>query len=253
MSAIIGRFNVVGKAPDELDTPVSVWVDALDRQTFVFETGVVVETCRDKVSNENLFQNTASKRPDRQVTFGKIGIDFDAATDDFLFLNDASIPQDMFDGGGYYAFVFSITASTDAAGRLYQAGANINIISFQQIAGGARFDFTLQFDGDNIVEISGSNDVSLDTIHILEIEYNSDSVANRPHILLDGAALSMTQTTTPTGTRLAESANKSFGGNGTIGIDGAIYEASLFDTVPRADEKFDLRTYFADRWGATLV
>ena len=233
---------------------MGLWFDAFDLNTFTFESGVIVQNWEDLISGKSLGQTTASKRPDRQVTFGKIGVDFDVATEDQLFINHASIPIDMFDGGGYMVFVFAITSATDESGRLYQEGNNRTILFFSSIAGGARINFSKFFDGNNLFERSGASDISLDTIHILEFEYNADNVANRTTVRLDGATLSMTEVTAPTGTRVSENLEgKLIGGGSTLTMDGAIYEVNLFQSIPSVINKSKIMTRLADRWGVTLA
>ena len=98
--------------------------------------------------------------------------------------------------------------------------------------------FFQQFSGADGAWVTGAPNqrpIAAGATVIVEILYDSDNVANNPTVLVNGTTMTMTENTTPTGTRDDDSASNLVIGNNAANnaeLDGKISEIIAYSTQP---------------------
>ena len=106
-------------------------------------------------------------------------------------------------------------------------------------AGTVKVVFTLQFDGGFGIWSTTSNEVTLNEWTHIAITYDSDSTANDPIIYIDGSSVTITESTTPSGTRVTDvTSDLLIGNNSAISenTDGLIDDVRLWSDTRTSGE-----------------
>lgn len=153
----------------------------------------------DQVASNDFAQATEANQPKAPATQFAGALFDDPAH--FIALPDG-VFEGMFDGGRHLFHIFSSDDDGPAFQRVIHkvvGGYEWRLYKGETID--ETYNFGQRFDG------GGSDDAAFDfefpninTVAILGIYYNNDNPANVPKITHNGAAVSLTQTSTPTGT-----------------------------------------------------
>lgn len=140
------------------------------------------------------------------------GFDFDA-TDDYLFLADASVIQNIFDGGGtYMAWVRPDTDGEGGGGRL--AEKTSWDIYCGTISGNAMHIFFPHAFSDTAADWrSATQLVVVNQWNLVTVTYNNGATTNRPIFYVNGESAGILTTTAPVGTRTTDVGSNLFFGN----------------------------------------
>jgi hypothetical protein len=172
--------------------------------------------------------------------------------------SDASI-DNIWDGGGYFRMRFRIA---DLAGN--DVIFNKSDVWYTWVNSSGEFVFNCGFTGGGGRWQSTDAGIVADQIYMIEVDYNSSSVANVPTVKLDGRTLTMPQVYAPVTARNSDAA-----GTLEIGflpasnrLGGDLWEGALFDAsgisasilVPLVGDEDDLVALwkFDDRTGTSL-
>jgi hypothetical protein len=160
--------------------------------------------------------------------------DFDGAASKAQVADDSSI-QNWFDGGGHIRMIVNLDSAGEGnVGTLMEKGKSANkgfeLACFDPSSTGTKLKFTVQFDNTDGVWTTPEC-LTFGEIHVVEVDYNNSSVSNNPTIEIDGSSVTITEATTPVGTRVSDSGEVlCFGGDSAVGsvMDGKIYEVGVY-------------------------
>lgn len=158
--------------------------------------------------------------------------------------------DNIWDGGGH---VFVVAKGSAGGGNTFvlQKGSNFDHMRAVGHSGGLfMLYFSRKFSGDDGVWRSTEADVSIADVSIFEVEYDADSAANNPILRVDGAAETITEAATPTGSSDDDSANETR--VMSTGWQTATFEVIIYSAILSADDATIVREYLADKWGLTL-
>jgi|GEM_PF-1666807 len=186
---------------------------------------------------------------------GHAVLHFDGDNDLLSVAADATI-DNIFDGGGYGATVFSVDQIKSPSDweRIFEKGS-VGVYVSGNSGGAGRLTFWQQFSGDDATWVTTTPDqwpILAGRSHLLEIQYDNGDLANDPTIWIDGQTVAFSQSTTPTGTRSDDSGNAlNLGNDGTNAreLEGSIAEVALYSSVPSAIEQRKIRDYLMTKYG----
>ncbi len=209
-------------------------------------------------------QGTAMKQPPPGTVNGFPAVDFVgvSAVDRLDVPADTTI-DNLFAAGGYVAVVMNAdqiknpddwerVVAKDASGVV---GWGFYISA--ESGGAGRITFWQDFDtaSPNWITSNPIRPIVAGQTHLVEIEYDRDSVSNDPIIRVDGVVNTLTEAVTPVGTATSDAAaDLHLGADWSSGrdYDGKIAEVALYSSIPSADEQMTLRNHFAAKYGITL-
>lgn len=161
--------------------------------------------------------------------------------------DDVSI-QNVFDGGGTIsAWIKPASDGELDLGRVMVKGVTGNFkwrIHVQDDDGSdMKLVFDQAFSGTNGGWDTVNRDIPRDQWTHIAITYDNSDVANDPIIYVNGSAVAITETSTPSGTRTTDVGDDLYIGNrdgGTIGFDGDIDEPRIYGAVLNANRVKEL-------------
>lgn len=246
---------------------LAIWPDASDASTITLSGSDAIGWA-DKSGNGNDADNSVGTYQPEYVTAAINGLNvvrYDGSNtslgEKLTVADDATI-QNIFDGGGYVAMVFKLTGTHPAnAGYIFckgeGSGGGWNITQ-ADYNGSNAYKLTFYY---NFSTASGwwqttNYDIVVNTVYVVEIEYDNSSVANNPTITINGTSVAVTERATPSGTRTSDATRRmGIGGreDATTArtMVGDLAEIAAYSTVPTADEKTSLRSYLSTKWGAS--
>ena len=197
------------------------------------QDGADTSHTRDSTSNDNDGTKGAANEP-LEAT-GKIGEaqDYDA-TDDALTVTDASSIQNVFDSGGTLEAI--IYANSDGEGNAGRIGDKVAwyLATTNEAASKVKLTFWYDFDGAaDGTWATTSTEVDIDTYHHVMVVYDNGAVGNNPIIYVDGEVVTLTESTTPVGTRVTDvGSDLDIGNDAATGstFEGILDEVRLSDT-----------------------
>ena len=170
-----------------------------------------------------------------------IGLDFDGV-DDFLAVTDYAGIQNIFDGGGTVAAWIKPRGMGGAnLGKVYSKAQSL-LRLFDLSAGTAYLQLIREFSTTNGEWRTTNRVITLDTMHHVQVAYNSGSVANVPVIRIDGSEVGVTTLTAPVGTRVTDVGSNLIIGNRVAtdrSFNGQISNFRMWRGIrPNADDRF---------------
>ena len=180
-----------------------------------------------------------------------MAIDLDAASSEYITCGSGATIDDIFDGGGSVAFWLKInTLPADGADMNIlgqrDSGATVGWDCWINNAGGAGardnvFGFRHRFSSGGAVWESPDEQFTGQTgiwFHIV-VTYNADATANNPIIYINGSSISVTEFTSPTGTRssgAAQNFEMGYSGANSWDPDVMLEDMRLFTRILTAEE-----------------
>jgi len=174
------------------------------------------------------------------------GLEFDGDSGEVL-ISAASAMDDIFDSGGS----LSIWFKPDSTGEANQSqllgkddpGTDGWFLSVQsQSNEAANIVFTYRFTGTDGIW-AGAAQATIGEWNHLVLTYDSDAVGNDPIMYVNGSSVTVTEASTPVGTREPDASNDLRVGNNSAGnrtFDGIIDEVRLYSDTLTAAEVADL-------------
>lgn len=151
-----------------------------------------------------------------------------------LVIPDATAIQNVFDGGGCAGIVLNATSDGESdAGRVMDKGA-WSIAVTSEAGGAAKITFTQQFSTTNGVWETTSADLTLAADDTLIVDYDNSATTNDPVIYVSGAAVALTESSTPVGTRTTDVGSDLYIGNyaaGSATFDGRMSWSFLAPSI----------------------
>ena len=178
---------------------------------------------------------TGTILPVRKVQFRRIpffghALDFSGADQDVQISDDAAI-QNIFDGGGTIEAWVDVDSDGEGnVGRIFDKTAWF-LYTSNESGGKVKLTFRQNFSGTNGAWDTTSTVVTIGTRHHIALVYDSDDVANNPNIYVDGVSVSLTESSTPVGTRTTDVGSDLFLGDRAAddqAFDGRIDEPRLW-------------------------
>lgn len=211
-------------------------------------------------------QGTATRQPAylANAVGGLPGADFAGDDLDVLNVAAAATVNNLWAGGGYLAAVFNpdqIKSPSDWE-RLLTKNDSTNdgwdIYFSNALSGAGMLTFFQAFSttGGQWETATPLRPIVAGQANLLEVGYDSGSVANDPAIRVNGALISLAEVTTPVGAALNDSANVlRIGRDWSSGrdLDGKVAEVAIYSSVPSTAEQMTLRNHLAAKYGITLT
>lgn len=189
---------------------------------------------------------------DTSVTYvaGRKGqaVDIDGSSTSKVNVGSGSTIDNIWDGGGSFACWFNIdnngisTFETDRiCEKEHTTGSPVGWQIYQMDKLGANFslEFSCFFGTTNGVWRIDGRPFTTDTWYHYAVTYNSDSTTNDPTIYVGGVSQAITETTTPSGTRVDDNTAELALGNRVTGsrqMDGQLDEIRLYSDILTNDE-----------------
>ncbi|MCC7260702.1 MAG: hypothetical protein IT567_06685 [Alphaproteobacteria bacterium] len=252
------RSSTAAFAPSDV-SGLALWLDASASSTLTL-SGSDVTNWSDRSGNANHAARASGTQGPNLVTAGQNGkdvIDYTHTNGDNMTVTAASSINNIWDGGGYVAFVARIDSAGGSNTGRYLTKEQWTIDFREPSASVVKVNFLKTWSTSNYVARSSSADITVGNYYVVEVSYNADATANDATIRINGATETLTEATSPAGTRTSDSSNnlgiggQASGGTG-LSIDGRLAEVLVYSTTPTTTEQTSIRNYLAGKWGITV-
>ena len=164
-------------------------------------------------------------------------------TTSYVQVPDAPDLQNIFDGGGSVSvWIDPLSDGENDAGRIFSKINGTNgweLLVRLEFGGFVTTRFSQRFSGSNGIWDSSTSIVPNNSWSHICVVYNSDSVSNDPIVYLNGNPLTLTESSTPSGTRQTDAGLNLYIGNYSTNdntFDGQIDEARLYNRTLTSNE-----------------
>lgn len=261
LSGILNASNNEAIQPDDVSGLV-LWLDASDTDTL---TGDPVTAWADKSASGLTADDSAGGlEPTRNASAQNSlnGLEYDGintSNGEVLIVDDAAAIQNIFNGGGYITLAVKPLASGGAdVGTLIAKGMSVSdgfLFMYTNTSGSdASVQLIKHFSGTDGVWRTTARPITFNNAYVIDLAYNDGSAGNDPLITVNGALAAVTETATPTGTSESDATRAlSIGGreDGSTArsMDGYMLEILVYNRIPTALERVNIREYLTTKWG----
>lgn len=167
------------------------------------------------------------------------GLEFDGVSGNVL-ITDAAMIQDVFDGGGSTKMrIYPESTGGGGQARIVAKDARWQVRIDSLSGTTAKVTFIETFSGTNGIWSSTDRVINLNQWNEIFVTYDADSTTNDPVIYVNGSSISITESSTPVGTRTSDAGQNLYIGNnagGTVTFDGIIDEVAFYSTALTATQ-----------------
>mgnify|MGYP003139232370 CR=1 FL=1 len=140
-------------------------------------------------------------------------VDFAGSGNSISVAADAAT-ENVFDGGGVAgAWVYCRGDGGGSTGRIYNRNGANQLYVKSESGGDVKVTFHQYWSGDDGVWSTTARDLEMNTVKLVMVEYDSDATGNNAVISIDNDDKSLTEDTTPVGTRTTGAGDPTIVGN----------------------------------------